>query len=75
MRCVACGGRYCPCRRHLDADLPQWVLDDYLPSPWAMEILHRLWVEGRGRDEVTDDERAVLIGELLNLGDAATGGP
>lgn len=57
---------------HLDPDMPEWVLRTYLPSPWAMEVLHGIYTDGRNRDEVTDDERAILVAELCRLVDNAT---
>lgn len=67
-----CAGRYCPCRMHLNPDMPLWVLDTYLPSLWALEVLHGIYADGRNRDEVSEDERAILVAELCRLVDNAT---
>ena len=67
-----CIGRYCECRYHLTPDIEPWVLDAYMPSRWALEVLHTLWFERRGVAELTDDERAVLMAELQRLADNAT---
>jgi hypothetical protein len=37
-------------------------------SPWAQEIVDQCKAEGR---RATDEEQAVLVAELFNLGDAA----
>ena len=68
---VVCEGRYCPCRSHLNPDMPGWVLDAYMPSRWALETMHQIYLDRRTADQVTDDERAVFIGELGNLTDMA----
>ena len=65
----ACIGRYCECRYHLNLDIPYWVLDAYMPSPWAQEVLHTMWVERRR--EPTDHEQAVVWAELTNLTEKA----
>jgi len=71
MSTPVCIGRYCECRYHLNPDISAWAIETYTPSIWAQEVLHGLWVDGRGVDEVTEDERAVLFAELLRLGDRA----
>ena len=65
-RDAACVGRYCPCR----GDHPAWVYE-YMPSPWAMETMHTIWLDGRTMREATDDEQAVLVAELARLVDNA----
>lgn len=65
---IECIGRYCPCR----GDQPMWVLDSYLPSPWAMEVLHSIWLDGRDLQQATDEEECVLLAELSRLVDNAT---
>jgi hypothetical protein len=66
-----CIGRYCECRYHLTPDIPAWAIESYMPSRWAQEVLHTLWVEHRGADEITEDEQAVLMAELQRLTDNA----
>lgn len=65
MSTPVCIGRYCECRYHLNPDIPTWVLDGYMPSPWAQEVLHTMWVERRR--EPTTHEQAVVWAELQNL--------
>jgi hypothetical protein len=36
-----------------------------------MEVLHTIWLENRTADEITADERTVLLGELGRLADNA----
>lgn len=67
-----CIGRYCECRYHLTPDIPAWALDAYMPSPWAQEVLHTVWVDRRGVGDLTEDEQAVLMAELQRLIDNAT---
>jgi hypothetical protein len=67
----ACEGRYCACRRHLHPDMPTWVLDAYMPSSWAMEIIHAIYTDGRTADQITEGERVVLTAELANLAESA----
>lgn len=65
----ACIGRYCECRYHLNPDIEPWVMDAYMPSPWAQEVLHTMWEEGRTGP--TQEEQWVVWAELVNLAEAA----
>jgi hypothetical protein len=37
-----------------------------------MELLHEVWASGRDLSQATDDERTVLVAEILNLAEAAS---
>ncbi len=64
-----CIGRYCECRYHLNPDIPAWSIENYTPSPWAQEVLHAMWLEGR--TVPTEHEQAVAWVEIANLAEKA----